>query len=402
MTEQPRGTVVVGASTAGLATAEALRALGDTAPVTLVGEEPRLPYNRPSLTKQVLTGAWAPEQATLLGAAALDALGIRVVTGVRATRLDLERREVATASVEDGRPGRIPFETLVVATGVSARRHPAVPTALTVRTLDDVLALRAAWSAGPRVVVIGGGVLGCELASAARGAGLDVEIVTRDPGLQPGGLGRHVDERVERLFDRHGVRLRRHVDVVASRVSGEVTRLDLSDGTHVEADLVVAAIGAEPAVGWLRGSGLQLADGVLCAPDGQAAAGVYAVGDVSARWDPRKGRYVRAENQTRAIEQAQDLAAALVTGAGAPPRQPYFWTELFGTRIQALGHVPPVAQLRVVAGEVDGDRFVAAYGPPGAACAVVGWNMAREFRLARALVTEQGRPSTTTTGGSLS
>jgi len=398
MTEEPCGTVIVGASTAGLATAEALRELGCTDPITLIGDEPHLPYSRPALTKQVLSGGWTPAQATLVDAVGLQQRDVRVLVGVRATRLNLQDQEIGTVRVQDARTGRIRFRTLVIATGVTPRRHPAVPTARTVRTLDDVLALRAAWSQGPRVAVIGGGVLGCELASAARGAGLDVEIITRDPGLRPGRLGRLVDERVELLFARHGVRSRCCVDVVASRVSGRVTTLELSDGSHVEADLVLAAIGSEPAVDWLRGSGLEVRDGVLCAPDGQAAPGVFAVGDVSARWDARAGRPVRIENQTRAIEQAHDLAATLLTGAVPATRPQYFWTELFGTRIQALGCFPPEAPLHVVAGDIDGDRFVAACGPPGAVSGVVGWSMAREFRLARALVTEQGSTSTTTNG----
>jgi NADPH-dependent 2,4-dienoyl-CoA reductase/sulfur reductase-like enzyme len=398
MTEEPCGTVIVGASTAGLATAEALRELGCTDPITLIGDEPHLPYSRPALTKQVLSGGWTPAQATLVDAVGLQQRDVRVLVGVRATRLNLQDQDIGTVRVQDARTGRIRFRTLVIATGVTPRRHPAVPTARTVRTLDDVLALRAAWSQGPRVAVIGGGVLGCELASAARGAGLDVEIITRDPGLRPGRLGRLVDERVELLFARHGVRSRCCVDVVASRVSGRVTTLELSDGSHVEADLVLAAIGSEPAVDWLRGSGLEVRDGVLCAPDGQAAPGVYAVGDVS-RAMGRPCRTARADREPDTCDRAGprpgrhppdrrrsgDPAAVLLDRAVRDPDP-------------GPGVLPARGPLHVVAGDIDGDRFVAACGPPGAVSGVVGWSMAREFRLARALVTEQGSTSTTTNG----
>ncbi|MGH3373714.1 MAG: FAD-dependent oxidoreductase, partial [Actinoallomurus sp.] len=327
----------------------------------------------------------------------LSALGVTVLRGTRALALDLNGRTVAVGpSAVSRRSGggevavteRIAFENLVVATGVAPRRPATVPQAVTVRDLDDVLELRRRFTEQPRVVVIGAGVLGCELAAGAREAGLEVELLGRGPRLRLGGLGELLGDRVERLLKEHGVVVRHGVEVVTSRPAGNrggsgVT-LTLAGGDVVHAGLVIAAVGCDPVVGWMHGNGLDLADGVACDSAGQAAPGVFAVGDVAAWWDPVLGRHTRVEHQTDAIEKAQAVADLIASDVRPRPWHSYFWTELFGTRIQALGRFDPDVPLRMIAGDLADGRFVAASGPEGAVTGIVGWNMARGFRLARA------------------
>ena len=388
------GTLIVGASLAGLSTAEALRDRGVAGPITLLGAEPHLPYSRPALSKQVLSGTWSPGRAALADRERLSTLGVTLLTGTRALALDLTGRTVAVAHQEGESEtpgtGRIAFETLVVATGVAPRRPATVPQAMPVRTLDDVAELRRRFAERPRVAVIGSGVLGCELAARAREAGLEVELLGRGPRLRLGRLGEVLGDRVERLLKEHGVVVRHGAEVVAARPAGDegAVTLTLAGGDAVPAGLVIAAVGCDPAVDWMHGNGLDLSDGVACDSAGQAAPGVFAVGDVAAWWDPVLGRHIRVEHQTDAIEKAQAVAGLIASGTRPRPWHSYFWTEVFGTRIQALGRFDPGVELRTIAGDPAEGRFVAASGPEGAVTGIVGWNMARSFRLACAELVE--------------
>lgn len=370
------GIVIVGASLAGLTAAETLRAEGYAGPLTLVGEEFRLPYHRPPLSKQVLTGAWEPGQAELASRATLESLGIRLRLGERATGLDPAAHTVAVG----GEP--LPYERLIVATGVIARR---VPGARSLRTMTDALALRTALAAARRVAVIGAGVLGCEIAAAVRKSDLEVTLIGRGPEITLGRLGGMLSARIAGLLRGGGI------EVLLGR---EVRHVDdngvgLTDGTVIGADLVVAAIGCIPAVDWLRGSGLDLADGVRCDERGMAAPDVYAIGDVASWRDPVTGAHERVEHQAVAVDQAQAVARLIATGERPERVVPFFWSELFGTRIQVSGRPDGELPVEVIAGDPTSDRFVLASTRDDAITGLVGWNMPREFRIARArLATE--------------
>lgn len=220
------GILIVGASLSGFSVAEALSERGATAPITMIGAEPHLPYSRPALSKQVLSGQWTAEQAAITDVERLDAADITFMPGVRAHGVDLAERRVLTDR------GELGFETLVIATGVVPRRLDAIPSARTIRTLDDIVALRAAFAAGPRVAVVGAGVLGCELASAAREAGLAVTLIGRSTGVGLGPAVRLIGSRAEDLLSAHGIDLRLGTRVVESRESGGATTLVLSDGSE--------------------------------------------------------------------------------------------------------------------------------------------------------------------------
>ncbi|SEE77494.1 NAD(P)/FAD-dependent oxidoreductase [Ruania alba] len=368
--------VIVGASLSGLTTAEALRERGEKAPITLIGAEQHLPYNRPALSKQVLLGTWTPEQAAITDRVRLDALDVQFLPGMRAESLDLASRTVSL----DGRD--VPYSTLIVATGARPRTLPHVPSAHTVRTLDDAAALRAAFDRASRVVIVGAGVLGCEIAAAARSQGLEVTLLGRGDAVRLGAVGNLLEHRVDKLLGEHGVDLRLSREVLGAHEGSDHTTLYLADG-QLRADLVVGAIGCEPEVEWLRGSGLALDDGILCDATGRAAPGVFAVGDV-ARWtDAATGAPIRVEHQLRGIEHARAVAEQIATGTSSPVGHPFYWTELFGTRIQVLGTFPGDVELRPEAGDMNGDRFVAVAYVGDTATGVIGWNMARAFRAAR-------------------
>ncbi|SDS54247.1 NAD(P)/FAD-dependent oxidoreductase [Jiangella sp. DSM 45060] len=372
MTTRP-GTVIVGASIAGITTAESLRRAGYDGAITVVGEEPHHPYTRPPLSKQVLTGQWAPADAS----ATTTTDGVELILGTRATGLDTGRRLLLTAD------GELPYDSLVIATGVSARR-PAVAGVHTLRTLDDATALTGALDGASRALVIGAGILGAEIAAGLSKRGLAVTLAGRHRELRFGTVGSLLSPQVVRLHRANGVRLRLGLDVVVLRGDGAV----LSDGSELAADVVVTATGSRPNVGWLAGSALRIGDGVVCDPAGRAAPDVYAVGDV-ARWaDASGGTSTRVEHQQHAIEQAHAVAATIATGvATAPGIVPFFWSELHGTRIQAYGRFDGANSLAVVAGDAADGRFVALAARDDVPVGVVGWNLPRAFRDVRARFT---------------
>jgi NADPH-dependent 2,4-dienoyl-CoA reductase/sulfur reductase-like enzyme len=374
--------LIVGASAAGLSTAEALRRLGHDGRLTLLDAEPHLPYDRPPLSKQVLAGAWEPERARLRGQAQLDALEAEFVRGERAVALDVAGRAVTTDS---GRVLRA--DAVVLATGLTPCRLPGQDVLAGVhvlRGLDDALTLRAQLTAGTRLVVVGEGVLGGEIAATARGLGLEVTLAGLGPAVLGDQLGGFVSGLLTRTHAARGVRLRLGVAVESLEGErGRVTGVRLATGETLPADVVVVAIGSRPATGWLDGSGLALGDGVECDSRCRAAEGVYAVGDLASFHHEGLGRRLRLENRTNATEQAQTVAAN-VLGADRPYTPiPYFWTDQYDVKIQAHGLPSPAAEVTVAEGDPEQHRFAALYREGGQVTAVLGWNMPKQARLLR-------------------
>jgi NADPH-dependent 2,4-dienoyl-CoA reductase/sulfur reductase-like enzyme len=385
--------VIVGASVAGLTTAETLRAEGFAGSITLIGDETHAPYSRPPLSKHVLTGEWTPEQADLSDPIELAALNLTLIQGARATSLDIRGHTVTVGGEA------ISYDTLVIATGVAARRMAGtegLAGVYSLRTLDDVVALRKELATAKHVVVIGAGVLGSEIAAATRKRGLEVALIGRTSELRLGQVGSHLSPLIAALHRENGVDLRLGFDVTEVIGEDHVSAIVLSDGTVIPADVVVAAIGSLPATEWVSDSGLELSDGIVCDSNGLAAPDVYAIGDV-ARWrDDLTAASTRAEHHLKATEQAQAVARLLVTGEESPAVVPFFWSELYGTKIQAYGRFPAVVPLTTIASEPGGARFVAASVQDGQVLGVVGWNMPRDFRLARAdMVAAAEKPQST-------
>ncbi|MCA1217128.1 NAD(P)/FAD-dependent oxidoreductase [Streptomyces sp. 8L] len=385
----PVGSVlIVGACAGGLATAESLRRKGYEGALTLLGAEDELPYDRPPLSKQVLSGAWEPERARLRSGEALAALGAELVLGDPAIGFDAGRREVTTTA---GRT--LTADAVVVATGVTARTLPAqrgVEGTHVVRDLGDAVALRSGLSAARRVVVVGDGVLGAEAAATARRMGLDVALVGPQPAPMTDQLGPLVAGHLADLHRRHGVALHGGVLLDALHTDGgRVSGLRLSDGTELDADVVVTAVGCTPATAWLENSGIDLNDGVVCDARCRAAPGVWAVGDV-ARWHHEGlGRLVRLENRTNASEQALAVASDIL-GEGRPYMPvPYFWTDQFDVKLQVYGIASQDAGAEVVEGDPAAGRFVVRHDGSLGPERVIGWNMPKQTRLHRAHVVDR-------------
>lgn len=378
----PSHVLVVGASAAGLATAEALRRKGYRGRLTLLGGELHAPYDRPPLSKQVLAGIRSPDTTRLRTAEVLAALDAELLLGDPAAGLDPGTRTVRTAS---GRELRA--DTVVVATGLRPRHLPGAQGAEGVhvlRTLDDALALRSDLLASRRLVVVGEGVLGSEIAATARSMGLDVTLAGPRPAPMLAQLGPVVSGRLAALHTGHGVRLRLGEAVGGlTAARGRVTGVRLDTGEVLPAEVVVVAIGADPATGWLAGSGLRIDDGLLCDSRCRAAEGIYAVGDVAAWHHELFGAPIRLENRTNATEQALAVADNIL-GADRPyVPVPYFWTDQFDARIQAHGRLGPDAEATVVEGDPATGRFVVRYERDGRVTGVLGWNMPRQARLRR-------------------
>lgn len=347
-----RDVVVVGASAGGLATAEGLRRGGFTGRITLVGAEPHLPYDRPPLSKQVLAGQWDADRIALRPASDIEALDLDLRLGVTATGADPRARTVALDTGEE-----VAYDALVAATGVSPRRLPGGGHVL--RDLEDALALRDRLRPGRRLAVVGAGFLGAEAAAVARGLGCEVTMVEPAPVPLAHAVGDAVGQVLTRAHRERGVDLRTGVGVTTVHDGG----LDLADGTTVEADDVLVAVGSVPNTGWLELGGLPVADGLVCDAYCAAAPGVYGVGDV-ARWDnPLFGVPMRIEHRTHAAEQGLAVARNLLDPearrAFAPV--PYFWSDQYDMKIQAYGYLRGHDEVRVVEGDLAERRFVAAY-----------------------------------------
>jgi len=382
--------IVVGASAAGLTAAEALRRGGFPDSITLVGDERHLPYDRPPLSKQVLLGTWEPDRTAFRDDAAYQRLDLDLRLGVSATGLDLADRTVA---LSDGDP--LPFDRLVIATGVRpgqlADGHQLAGVHV-LRTLDDTVALRDDLTRASSVVVVGAGFLGSEAAAAARTLGLDVTLVDVAPTPLARQFGERLGGWVGDLHRDHGVHLRTGVGVAGLHGWERVSGVELADGTVLDADVVLVAIGSAPATDWLAGSGVPLDDGVLCDSTCQAAPGVYAAGDVARWYNRRFSRLMRVEHRMNATEQAMAVARNLLGEPTPFAPIPYCWTDQFDARIQAYGIFPPDAEMTVAHGDPADRRFVARYhSDDGGLVGVLGWNMPKELRAERAQLVEERR-----------
>ena len=389
MTEAPRAVTIVGASLAGLNAAEALRREGFDGPVTLIGAEDHPPYDRPPLSKQVLAGDWAPERAALTDAEELADDDIDIRLGARAVALDLGVRELALHTGET-----VPFDGLVIATGARCRTLAGTEEldgVHVLRSLDDCLALRADLEATPqRVVVVGAGFIGAEVAATARGRGLEVTMVEALPEPLSRVLGDEMGRVCADVHRDHGVDLRTGVGVAAVEGDRRVERVTLSDGSSVDADVVVVGIGVIPNTEWLDGAGLATDDGVVCDATCLAAERVTAAGDV-ARWPNELfGETMRVEHWDNAAQQGAHAARRLLDpGIGPFTPVPWFWSDQYDRKIQLAGRVRPDDEVRVVTGSVEERRFAAIYGRAGRITGVLGFNRPRHVMRYRALIEQR-------------
>ena len=323
-----RTVVIVGAGLAGSRCAETLRAEGFDGRIVLVGDEALPPYERPALSKEYLAGERG--RIELRPRAHWDEREIELVLGHRVERLDLARRTY------DGGP---PADALVIATGARARAlpGPTPPGVLTLRTAADADRLRTALEHARQLAIVGAGFVGAEVASTARGLGVDVTLIDLAPAPLSRVLGEEAGEILAERYRAHGVELRMGVGLsrIATSADGRVEGLELADGSVVDCDIALIAIGAAPASELLGGdrAGIETdACGRTVHP------GVFACGDVASAWRPSMGAHVRVEHWTSAAGQAAAVAHAILGRSRPYDDLPYFWSDQFGLRLQHVGH----------------------------------------------------------------
>ncbi|MEU7487795.1 FAD-dependent oxidoreductase [Streptomyces sp. NPDC042319] len=389
---------VVGASAAGLAAVEALRRGGWTGTLTLIGDEPHLPYDRPPLSKQLLSGDWQADRLGLRTEVQLDTLDLDLRLGTRATALDAATRTVTLADGE-----RLECAGVIVATGVRARTLPGLADVAgvhTLRTLDDALGLQTWLSGAPRrLVVAGNGVLGCEAAAVARELGHEVTLVGRDPLPMHRLVGDGTGTLLAAEHERHGVRMLTGGLEAVETADGHVTGVRLTDGSAPAADTVLLAIGSEPAVDWLRAdAALDTADGLRCDEFCAAAPGIYAAGDVARWYHPGHGRHLRIEHRMNATEQAMAAARNLLAELGTTEDErrpftpvPYFWSDQYGMKLQAYGVLAGADRSETVLLDKEQRRVAALYGRDGLATGVLATGLPpRQIRGLRAVIATPG------------
>ncbi|GAC1597879.1 MAG: FAD-dependent oxidoreductase [Acidimicrobiales bacterium] len=367
---------IVGGSLAGLRAAQELRAEGFDGAIRIVAGEGHLPVDRPPMSKQILAGTWEPDRAVLRGT---DDIAAEWILGRSATALDAGTHRVTLddATTIDG-------DGVVIATGAIPRRLPThiVPPEMAgvheLRTLADCLAIRADFDRGGRIVVIGAGFIGGEVAATAKALDLEVTVLEALAIPLERALGSEMGKLCGQLHLDHGVDLRcdSGVERLVTDGSGRVASVALTDGTFVECDVVVVGVGVLPATSWLDGSGLTLGDGVVCDDRCRAAPGVVAAGDVARWYHQGLGTEIRVEHWTNAAEQGAAAARTLLHGDAAPAYRPipYFWSDQHKTKIQFVGHRRSGDAVEVVEGSPDEGKFVAVYATNGRISGALLWN----------------------------
>jgi NADPH-dependent 2,4-dienoyl-CoA reductase/sulfur reductase-like enzyme len=374
-----RTVAVIGSSLAGISAARALREHGFDGRVVVVGAEDRLPYDRPPLSKEFLAGKAGVDDLALTTDA--DAgLDLDWELGEPAAGLDPRGRSVVLASGRE-----IVADGVVLATGARARPFPGdrISGVHTLRSLDDAVALREDLRTGGRLVVIGAGFIGAEVASTARALGVEVTVIESDPLPLGRVLGPEVAAACTALHEDNGVRLITGTAVTGLAGTGRVREVRLAGGRTVAADAVVAGIGAMPNVEWLAGAGVDHDHRGVWTDAGGATniPQVVAAGDCTFSYCPYSGAELRQEHWTNALQQpATAVATLLGTGAiPARPAAPYFWSDQYGARLQFAGHRRPDDEVEIIEGDLDSRRFVAGYRRAGELVAVFAMNQPKLF-----------------------
>jgi NADPH-dependent 2,4-dienoyl-CoA reductase/sulfur reductase-like enzyme len=387
---------VVGASLAGLRAVETLRAEGYDGRIVLIGAETHEPYDRPPLSKQLLAGTWGLDRVRLRDPEKIAALGLDLRLGHTATALDVVGHAI---DLDDG--ARLEFDGCVVATGAHPRTlagTDGLSGVHTLRTLEDCFALGAdVTDERRRLVVVGAGFIGSEVAATCHGLGVEVTVVEALPVPLARVLGDDMGAVCAALHTDHGVEVRAGVGVsgltteeppAGDRVSG----VALIDGAVIPADVVVVGVGVSPTTQWLEDSGLEIDNGVKADATLHATDDVVVAGDLAHWFDERLGAEIRIEHWTNAAEQGVAAARSLLAGRADAPTYspvPYFWSDQYETKIQVIGHPHPDDEVVVVDGSVEERRFVALYARQGRVTAALGFSRPRQLMSLRPLVEQQ-------------
>lgn len=385
MTAEHNSVVIVGAGQAGAWVAITLRELDPTRSITLIGAEPHPPYERPPLSKAILSGTATLESAYIKPSAFYDDQAITMLLDSAVSRIDHENKTVVLA---DNR--LVPYGVLVLATGARPRPLPLpgaeLPQVHMLRSAADAARIKPQLRPGQRVVAIGAGFIGLELAAAAVGAGCIVTVLDAAP--QP--MGRVVDKAVaEVIATSHrsrGVSLRLSCKIAGIVADGEQVAVELGDGEKIPADLVIVGVGSIPNTELAQQAGIDCEDGVLVDAMGRTSvADIYAVGDVSRHFNPLLGRSLRLESWQNAQNHGQAVARIVAGGEQPYAEVPWFWTDQYDFNFQMAG--APTSWDRVVwRGQPDSGKFTAFYLQGDRVVAGNTFNNARDMRFIKQLI----------------
>jgi 3-phenylpropionate/trans-cinnamate dioxygenase ferredoxin reductase subunit len=386
-----RTVVIVGAGLGALKTAEELRRLGFDGTITMIGDEPLAPYDRPPLSKEVLKGT-KPNPPVLLAPDELAALNLTLRTGSTAVALDPVAQTVTLA---DG--AEVGYDVVVIATGARARHWGVGEGAANIwplRTAADATHIAEVIGRKGHLAVLGAGFIGCEVAASAREMGCEVTMIEMLATPLGHLIGEAAGQEVARRHAAAGVDLRCETTIEdVQLVSGLVKVVNLSDGTNVEVDGIVAGLGVVPNTEWLASSGVIVDNGVVCDANGATShPNVYAIGDV-ARWvNVQTGRHTRVEHWTNTVDHAAIVAGHIAPGTHEKKRLaeiPYFWSDQYGTKIQALGEPSGSADLTLLMAGAAGDRPLYLYSRGKQLTGVLGFGLPRAVMRMRSLLTER-------------
>jgi len=357
MRDRPRY-VIVGASLAGATAAAALRSEGFDGQIVLIGAEDRLPYERPPLSKEYLRGE-AEDGSPYLDANGLfDDQAIELRTGAAAISLDTVDRSVTLAGGE-----RVGYDALLLATGAEPRRPSIAGADLEgthhLRTIDDADALRAGLRGRPRVVVVGGGWIGCEVAASAAHLGASVTLVELSAAPLIQALGASLGSFYADVHAEHGIHLRMNRSISHIEGAGRVERVVLADGERIDADLVVFGVGVAPRTALAEAAGLEVGNGILVDERLQTSVpGVFAAGDVANALNLRYGHRLRVEHWANARDQAAIAARGMLGKPAAFTAVPYFFSDQYDVGMEYRGAAAAEDEL-VVRGDIQGKEFIA-------------------------------------------
>lgn len=378
-----RNIAIVGGSLAAVHAAEALREDGFGGDITLISAEENLPYDRPPLSKEGLSNGPEIEKLYLRSPQWYEDKGITLRLGAAAEALDVSQQILRLGDGTD-----FTYDGLVLATGSRARRLPAVdgvPGAHVVRDIADARELRDKLAPGKRLLLIGGGFIGLEIAATARQMGVEVSVI--DVGRAP--LARALGDEVGRWFRelhlRNGASIVCTCSVERFVPTANGVRAELSNGDSVDADVVAAGIGAVPNIEWLEGSGLSTANGVLTSPDlSTGIPGIVAAGDIARWYNPLFDEEMRVEHWTNAAEQGRHAARTLLGAGEAFSSIPYFWSDHYNAKMRFVGR--STAATDVFVEEATDTRLSAVYGRDGVVCGAVCVNAPRQLVKYRAAI----------------